>query len=339
MDASVMSSSLDPSNQSDGREGEFIDHVGWSSVEFSVQTIEPRESATRHRDWHLTRYKTWEALKRIATNDKTLTAFANCGSGMWLQVCQADGDMRLSCNKCRNRWCQACGRERAARIVQGTLNVMSGKNPRFLTLTLRHSATPLTDQIDRIYDSFKKLRKRDAWNNHVTGGAAFLEVKLSEKDGLWHVHLHCLIEGEYWDGYEISREWHAVTGDSFIIDIRPVENHEYRARYVTKYVTKPADASVYRSCDKLDELIIAMRGRRLCLTFGSWRGNKLDEAEPDEREFKNVGCVQFLVDAAQYGDSESMRWVEAACRKWPLFRDVWAPWVKIESDGEPQDSS
>lgn len=339
MDAIALSSSLDSSKQSDIFPGEYIHHVGYGDPEFRVQPVEHGESAYRHRDWHVTRFKTWQALNRIHTNDKTLTAFANCGSAMWLERCQADGDLRIGCNKCRNRWCQACGRERAARIVNGTLQVMSGKCPRFLTLTLRHSATPLTDQIDRIYESFKKLRKRESWNNHVTGGAAFLEVKLSDKDGLWHVHLHCLIEGEYWDGREIAREWHAVTGDSFIIDIRPVENHEYRARYVTKYVTKPADASVYRDCDKLDELLVAMRGRRLCLTFGTWRGHKLDEAEVDEREFASVGSVYFLASAAQNGDTAARLIIEQAARKWPLFRDVFAPWVTLEVDGERNNSS
>lgn len=146
-----------------------------------------------------------------------------------------------------------------------------------------------------------------------------MEVKLSEKDGMWHVHYHCLITGSYWDQKEISTEWHAVTGDSSIVDVRRIASSEDAARYVTKYVAKPIDSSVYRSEQHLDEAVIAFRGRKLCCTFGSWRGEKLEETPDDTQTWHAIGSLGCLISKARDGDSDAARWVEAARRKWPLL--------------------
>lgn len=188
-----------------------------------------------------------------------------------------------------------------------------------LTLTLRHSRTLLVDQIKRLYVCFNNLRRRQAWRDHVVGGVAFLELKVSERDDLWHVHLHVLCEGSFWDQREISREWHAVTGDSSIVDVRRVQDGPLAAVYVTKYVTKPADNSVFARREKLDEIICSLRGTKLCLPFGTWRSLKLMEKPKADVAWISVGSISNLQRRARENDVEAIRFLEAAARKWPLF--------------------
>lgn len=298
-------------------------HEKYGSSEFDDSApATPEEQKFRHSFWSGRRLQTFNALKSISPGERRLDAFVNCGNTMRLMV-SADGrDLKIKCNKCHDRFCVACQVERAARIRENIAQLIDVNNPRFLTLTLRHSQTSLKDQIDRIYRSFSTLRRRDVWKNHVTGGAAFLEIKVGEKDGLWHVHLHCLITGSYFDQKTLSREWHAVTGDSSIVDIRAIKTSEDAARYVTKYVTKPADNSVFGCTDKLQEFIISLRGRRLCMTFGSWRGTKLEDRPKCDVEWHDIGSLTSIRTRAADGDADASRFLQAAARKWPLFAAI-----------------
>ena len=299
--------------------GAYLRHVKWGNPAFDVQPITEEESGFRHSGWAVRRSQIWTALNRLHAPDARLSKFANCGSGLWLEVNRSTNDLRCRSNKCHDRWCMRCQGERAALITDAVARLVSTNGARFLTLTLRHSPTPLTDQIDRLYASFLRLRHRAAWKEHVTGGAAFFEAKVGEKDGLWHVHLHCLITGSFWDQRDISRAWHSVTGDSSIVDVRKVDDVEGRARYVTKYVTKPADSSVFAVPDRLDEMITALRGRRLCTTFGTWRGTRLEELDAPSEGWTPLQSVEHLRTLAGEGDPDARRWLDAAARKWPLF--------------------
>lgn len=292
---------------------------GFSDYEFSVKPLEPAESTFRHSGWAIRRGQVWEALKRLHTKDATLHAFAHCGSDLWLYMSEDGQDVKLRCNQCHHRMCIPCANARAAVITENLAQILDRRPTRFLTLTLRHSATPLRDQIARLRHSFTMLRRRQSWKNHVTGGAGFMEIKLGEQDGLYHVHYHLLIEGSFWNQREISHEWHCVTGDSSIVHVKAVTSTEDAARYVTKYVTKPADTSIYRSNEKLDEFILALKGQRLCLTFGTWRGLKLEEVPDTDIKWISMGHIDGLLQAATQGDEHSRRMIGIASRKWPLL--------------------
>jgi hypothetical protein len=196
---------------------------------------------------------------------------------------------------------------------------VSVRNCRFYTFTLRHSDTPLSAQIDRLYRSFAVLRRRKDFLAHCRGGAAFFEAKISEKSGLWHPHLHVIIEGVWWDQRELARAWHSVTGDSTVVDVRAVGDTDGTCRYVTKYVTKPAHDSVYRDPDKFDELVSALAGRRLATTFGTWRGFKLNETPDDPGEWVPLMPLHDVASLARRGDEQALRLMTCAARKWPLL--------------------
>lgn len=290
-----------------------------------VPSASPLEATFRHSGWAARRAKVFQAMKDIHAPQRQQEAFCECGASLWMQMNAAKTDVRLVSNGCRNRFCDPCARERAANIIANLTDKLDVVKCRFVTLTLKHSPTPLTDQIDRIYRDFLVLRRRAFWTTNVVGGAAFLECKVSEFDGLWHVHLHILVQGQWMDQRHLSSEWHAVTGDSSIVHIKPVDDPGHAAHYVTKYVTKPADASVYNNPDKLKELMISLRGRRLCYTFGTWRKFKLTAAHKSDVVWVNCGSVEGLYQRRDEGDAVAKRLLEAAERKYPTLGRIPRP--------------
>lgn len=235
-----------------------------------------------------------------------MQAFAECGSGCWVQHSASRGVFRLSCNCCKSRWCVPCGVARAARLRRSVQEQLSAfEKVRFITLTLRHNRTPLKDQIDRLYACYKELRRRPFWQAHVDGAAAFCEVKISEKDGLWHVHLHILAVGTWMDTRELSSQWHAVTGDSTIVKIELAQSTNGVAFYVTKYVTKPLDGSVFTDTNRLDEAIIALKGRRLCNGSGTLKRMSDSPDHDGVDDWHTIARLDALVDDARAGDEKA----------------------------------
>jgi hypothetical protein len=244
-------------------------------------------------------------MLRLHKPNAALMRFAECGAALQAAVRDDRREVKMMCDKCRNRCCVACGVERSAIIAENLAQFMEPADARFCTLTLRHSHSKLSDQLTRLYGCFAALRRREWWKSHVKGGAAFCEIKLSDKTGLWHVHLHLIIHGSYLPQKELSREWLAVTGDSSIVDIRAISDHLHVARYVTKYVTKPIDTSIFGNPDKLDEAISSLHGRRLCLTFGTWRGSRLCDPPDDGHTWTRVGSFERLWSRMKDGDAEA----------------------------------
>jgi hypothetical protein len=276
-------------------------------LEYAAEPATLNELIFRHSGHIRARRRIFESLKRTGASANRLDMYAQCGASAVVQRTPDDQQYRIRANYCHDRFCVACGTGRSAEIASILAVHVKPPHTKFLTLTLRHSPTPLTDQIKRLYDSFTKLRHRQSWTSHVQGGAAFCEIKLSDRDGLWHVHLHILANMAIWPQRDLSAEWHAVTGDSYIVDIRHIQDTHEAAAYVAKYVSKPADAYIVSHPDKLDEMIVSLRGRRLCLTFGSWRGIKLSPPKGDNAESSwiNVGKLDLIIRLAAQGDDHA----------------------------------
>jgi hypothetical protein len=155
--------------------------------------------------------------------------------------------------------------------------------------------------------------------DHVSGGVQILEVKLGQ-DALWHVHLHCLLEGQYLDQRQLSAEWYATTGDSFIVDVRRCGEGE--VKYAAAYAGKPLDASIFADEGKLDEAVVALKGVRLVTTFGEWRGLDVDAPDPDApTDWVTVAPLCRLLNDARRGD----RWALALLGQLTRHRPIEAP--------------
>jgi len=172
--------------------------------------------------------------------------------------------------------------------LRAKLEAQASGDYRFITLTLKHSKRPLAEQIARLYQSFRKLRRMPEWKKTQRGGAAMLEVKWNPGTKCWHPHLHIIGEGTFIDKRDLSRAWKAATGDSSIIDIRRLNDAKETAHYVSKYVTKGTNGEVWSDDDAAQEWILASKGVRMASTYGSWRGYRLLQVTDDTTDWKPV---------------------------------------------------
>jgi len=256
------------------------------------------------------------ALIRAGTGRTALHRFANCGSGAVVERGR-NGEYRVRANYCRSRWCRPCAAARAAALADTIATRLAGRTFRFLTLTLRSSSTPLTDQLSRLIRCFRELRRSRLWRQTVTGSIAVIEI--TRNNGRWHPHLHVLILGNYVDQAQLAQRWHAITGDSFVVWIR--RPPEGIADYIAKYASKGTDNSVESDDDAFTEAIRALSGRRLIITTGELYGaEKADQptaAEPlllhgpPEPYWTVIGTLTRIIDNARRGDPEAVAILKA----------------------------
>lgn len=225
----------------------------------------------RHSSWRHDRDRIQRALGEVAEPLRRQEAFASCGDSFWILRDRRDPrHFRLAADFCHDRFCVPCARARAALLRRNLESRLTSPPYRFLTLTLRATPEPLSDTITRLYRCFRRLRTRALWRERVSGGCAFLELTRNAATSLWHPHLHVILEGAYLPQPALAHLWLQVTGDSSIVDIRFIRSSSSAIHYVAGYVSKTLPSSVLRDPDSLKTAILALKGRRLLLTFGTW---------------------------------------------------------------------
>lgn len=255
----------------------------------------------RHSDWRVLREQTYHVLKAAGSSDASLRRYVQCGTGCSVWHSPSEQKLYVSSETCKNRFCVPCSKARRGQIAENLTTFCSGKHLRMITLTLAHHNAPLPDLISRIWTCFKALRRRADWKTNVHGFAAFLELKWSDRSKWWHVHLHVLCEGKWWDRRELSNAWHTVTGDSFIIDIREVTTDE-GITYTAKYASKPL-ALADIPTEHRATAVASLHHRRLWQVGGSWReGCKLLATKPLPADLQFVASFSSLLTDARMGD-------------------------------------
>jgi Replication protein len=278
-----------------------------------------REAQFRHSSWAAPRRRIYQAMLRLGLSCRRSQHFAECGSALWLLK---DGtELALACNHCHDRLCLPCQKQRQAALVEGIILRMldSSMECRFLTLTLKHSDSPLAVQLERLISSFKALRKHPEISDNLAGGAWFIEVKLSKDKSRWHPHLHVIAAGHFIDARSLSRCWLQVTGDSYITDIRAIGSIRERAAYVAKYATKPLHNEVTLQPAKLDEFITAIKGKRLYQCFGSW-SKAVNRDKGGKHDLARVGRLSSVWEDACAGDIQALVYMHQAHARWPKLR-------------------
>jgi hypothetical protein len=147
-------------------------------------------------------------------------------------------------------------------------------NPWFLTLTVKNGPD-LAGRAAHLRAAFKKLRRRAWWKANVAGGIAVEEVTRNERAGEWHPHLHLIIDAAVPQAAlqtALAALWRAVTGDSYILDVRPFQGVTVAAdlRELCKYTAKIAD--IVEDPALVRSYLDYARRRRLIVTFGSCYG-------------------------------------------------------------------
>lgn len=223
--------------------------------------------------------------------------------------------------------CQFCAILRAARQLKSyfaRFNVLTEQHPQLkpylLTLTVANG-DDLTERLSHLQDSFKVFcsRRRD-WLKKGRGfnelckveGAAFsYEVTRNKKDMTWHPHLHAIVLVDPnnpidfpFDGSpsakknsRLSKEWLGITGDSSIVDCRPISDNPIDGFLeVFKYTVKFSEMHEF---DKYSAYF-QLKGKRLQGSFGLFWGVKVPDNETDDIS-EDLPYVELIYRYTQNG--------------------------------------
>ena len=262
----------------------------------------PDEERFRHSTWAKKRRAVLAAMAQNGVCQSRLERFQCCGSGLTIEYNKAEDRCRVLGCFCHDRHCEPCMRSKAmiiAKNLRAKIEKDTGREYRFITLTLKHTEQPLKDQITRLYAAFRRLRNSSCWKETQYGGSVHLEVKWKEDARRWHPHLHIICAGRFLDKAELSAAWHHATGDSFVTDIRKLRDAKEAAYYVSKYASKGVNAEVWSDPVASAEWLAAIKGVRTCGTFGAWRGYKLTEHKIDSAGWKYIATYAEVLAAAK----------------------------------------
>jgi len=260
----------------------------------------------RHSFWKTRRAAVYRALSADPDLWRRRDRFAACGATAWvLRDADDPSRVRLATNACHDRFCEACARERRNLVASNIATRVPDEGLRLLTLTLKSSDLPLPAVLDRLHASWARFRQHADIARYLRGGVAFVELTYSDSRRQWHPHLHVLFAGRFLPHAVAKAAWLAVTGDSFIVDVRAVRDAKAAGAYVAKYASKAIPASIILRPDLLPAVLAAFRGRRTFATFGSWARLHLSKPDPDPTTWVPWIELPRLIDRAKAGDPEA----------------------------------
>lgn len=264
-------------------------------------TAQAKEILWRHGHWIKRREAIRSAMVNSTRPSKRLQRWDACGAFGVVEYSMSRNKARVTCWHCHDRLCQPCMAARRRDINNIVINNTKNKRARLITLTLKHREAPLKSEMRRLMTAFSKLRRSKCWKTWVEGGAAVPETKIGE-DGLWHHHVHIIATGQYLPQDQLSDAWLKATGDSRIVDIQDCKDLQARVWYITKYVTKPIDATILGDEGKLVEFINAIKGTRAFNVFGNWTSDKVDHTDGQNMDWKPICSVVQLMKARDAGE-------------------------------------
>lgn len=294
-----------------------VDTTGVPATNF-IDDEQSFETSFRHSGWSNIRRRIYQSLQRCCDSPSRLSRWRMCGRLAWLMRSPDTTDtFKIHACYCRDRFCRPCTTARSNVISENILDHLKNRRSRFLTLTLQSSTESLTFLTNKLIRDFRKLRQTPFWARYVAGGVSFIEAKWNAPSARWHVHIHAIIEGQFVPHSELREQWFRATGTSTIVDIREVKNSGDVVRYAAKYATKSIDSETTRHPERLDEAVIALSGRRMATTFGSWRGVKLND-RPKGVPWVPVCTLTFLADVAKCGNRDALTILNALKHGDPL---------------------
>lgn len=261
------------------------------------------ERSFRHSGWWIERLRVATALVCANVPPSRRERFNECGSDCVVEWSPHRQKHRTRANYCGDRFCLPCARARAVRVRESVTALVGDCIPLLITLTIRNTPRTLTEALDHLCESFRRLRQQRGWQAAIKGGAAFVEIKRGQGSGHWHPHLHIIAVGSYLPGEALSRAWLKATGDSHRVKIERAASPEDGGRYATKYATKGWTSEVTRDLDSLVECILSLRGRRLCITFGDWHNRDLEEPDRGPDDWRRVDRLTRIYDGFLRGEA------------------------------------
>lgn len=193
--------------------------------------------------------------------------------------------------------CPVCAHNRAGKQVKAyseKFELLRQKYPKLkpvmITLTVKNG-DDLVERYEHLKKSFEKyqLRRRQKSFSKLGNcelskaqGAVF-SYEFTKSDKGWHPHIHMVALLDDWiDQGQMSQEWHDITVDSFIVDVRriqktntPVGTSPYSKAFceVFKYALKFSDLSPSDTTTAW----VSLSNKRLQGSFGIFRGVKFND--------------------------------------------------------------
>ena len=161
--------------------------------------------------------------------------------------------------------------------------------PYLVTLTVKNG-DDLEERQNHLTRSLRRLLDRRRYFNAGTRGAPWTELckaqgavytlELTNKGKGWHPHCHMIVLGaSQIDQQALSAEWHAITGDSMVVDVRPIVGDPSEGfMEVFKYAVKFSDLSLEDNW----QAARILKGKRLLNSFGLFRGVQVPDSLLDE---------------------------------------------------------
>lgn len=187
----------------------------------------------------------------------------------------------------RHLLCPLCAIRRGSKALQAYLpryEAIKASNaslrPFLVTLTVK-DGPDLAERFQHLYASQRELwkRKQRARGSSIDSVHAAVwsyEVKRGRGSGLWHPHLHMVAMAEHQpDSLLLAAEWRNITGDSFIVDVRPIDQEDPASGFleVFKYALKFSDMGIADTWNAH----LTLRGKRLVGSAGLFRGIKISD--------------------------------------------------------------
>lgn len=241
-----------------------------------------RENALQFRDF-----------LRSVSEDKLADALGDCGNYATFRDYFTVGQIRLShfCTCKKHLICQLCAIRRGAKAIRVYLARVKALmasdallRPYMVTLTTKNGAD-LGERFKHLHGCLRAYHKRRSGQRQKgevrKASAAVWAYEVTNKGNGWHPHVHAIwLCREAPDPFKLSAEWHALTGDSFIVDVRPVDMSDPVSGFceVFKYALKFSDLSDH---DRLTAYR-TLKGKRLQASFGDLRGLDVEPSDADE---------------------------------------------------------
>lgn len=201
--------------------------------------------------------------------------------------------------------CPLCAIRRGAKSLKAYLDrfeIIQAEKPHLLpflvTLTVK-DGDDLEERFKHLYKAQKELWKRktriyETFLDGVQGAVWSYEIKRGKNSGKWHPHLHMIALAESIpDQQQLASEWHNITGDSFIVDVRPISQDDPASGFIEvfKYAVKFSDQT---PADTVHAWV-TLAGKRLLGSSGCFRGVLVPEGLLDDSEgFEGLPYIQLF---------------------------------------------
>ena len=258
------------------------------------------ERIARYGQAHSRTLSMLEHLQGVPSPEATKTAasLATCGNYLHFREYFTVGKVRLhNATFCKQHLvCPLCAIRRGAKALGAYLTrwqVIQEERPELrpylVTLTVKNG----DDLEERQAHLTKSLRKLMTHRRHFNAGVArapwtelckalggVYTLELTNKGNGWHPHCHMIALGaSQIDQQALSAEWHKITGDSMVVDVRPILGDPSEGfMEVFKYAVKFSGLSLQDNWHAAQVL----KGKRLLNSFGLFRGVEVPESLLDE---------------------------------------------------------